>query len=166
MIEQNFSAFGLRAQAQFRALQSRLCEQLEELDGRAKFRLDAWDRPGGGGGHTATIADGDLFEKGGVSWSAVWGRLDDEGLRRLGGTEREFHATGTSLVLHPRNPYVPAVHANFRYLERGDSAWFGGGSDLTPVYPTSEDAVAFHAAWKAVCDKHDPSYYPRFKRWC
>ena len=166
MIEQNFSAFGLRAQAQFRALQSRLCEQLEELDGRAKFRLDAWDRPGGGGGHTATIADGDLFEKGGVSWSAVWGRLDDEALSRLGGTEREFHATGTSLVLHPRNPYVPAVHANFRYLERGERAWFGGGSDLTPIYPTVEDAVAFHAAWKAVCDKHDPSYYPRFKRWC
>jgi coproporphyrinogen III oxidase len=69
-------------------------------------------------------------------------------------------------VLHPRNPHVPTVHANFRYFERGPDAWFGGGSDLTPVYPVVEDAQAFHAAWKQTCDRHDPTYYPRFKRWC
>jgi coproporphyrinogen III oxidase len=171
-MEQSFSPFGLRAQALFRALQSRLCEELAELDGMARFRLDAWDRPGGGGGHTAVIADGDLFEKGGVSWSAVWGEFDDETIARLESSQRaqapgrQFFATGISIVLHPRNPYVPTVHANFRYLERGTDSWFGGGSDLTPVYPTLDDAKAFHAAWKAVCDRHDPSYYPRFKRWC
>ncbi|MBV8223525.1 MAG: oxygen-dependent coproporphyrinogen oxidase [Candidatus Eremiobacteraeota bacterium] len=166
VIEQPVSTRGLRAQALFRALQSRLCEALEELDGRAKFKLDVWDRPGGGGGHTATIADGDLFEKGGVNWSAVWGAFDDAALARLGGSERVFHATGTSLVLHPRNPHVPAVHANFRFLERGTDAWFGGGSDLSPAYPTFEDTVHFHRAWKEVCDRHDASYYQNFKRWC
>lgn len=166
MSQEQGSAFALRAQAHFRALQSRLCEELAALDGAAKFRLDAWDRPGGGGGHTATIADGNLFEKGGVNWSAVWGDMDDEAIKRLGGSERIFSATGCSVVLHPRNPFVPIVHANFRYLERGNSAWFGGGADLTPVYPELEDAQHFHATWKAVCDKHDRSYYPRFKRWC
>lgn len=172
MIEQTSSPFGLRAQALFRALQSRLCEELAELDGAARFRLDPWDRPGGGGGHTATISDGDVFEKGGVNWSAVWGEFDDAALEQLArmdspaGKTRAFFATGISIVLHPRNPYVPTVHANFRYLERGDDAWFGGGSDLTPIYPTLEDARSFHAAWKAVCDRHDPSYYPTFKRWC
>jgi coproporphyrinogen III oxidase len=175
VIEQNFSAFGLRAQSVFRALQSRLCEELADLDGRSSFHLDAWDRPGGGGGHTATIAEGDLFEKGGVNWSAVWGEFDDRALasmqrpgaaQRNGPQDRRFFATGISIVLHPRNPYVPTVHANFRYLERGEDCWFGGGADLTPVYPTVEDATSFHAAWKAVCDRHDPSYYPAFKRWC
>jgi coproporphyrinogen III oxidase len=180
VIEQGGSPFFLHAQAHFRALQSRLCEQLADLDGAGKFKLDAWDRPGGGGGHTAMMSDGELFEKGGVNWSAVWGEFDDEALRRLAKpsadgaerhaagdkAERRFFATGTSLVLHPRNPHVPTVHANFRYFERGPDAWFGGGSDLTPVYPVVEDAQTFHAAWKQTCDRHDPTYYPRFKRWC
>jgi coproporphyrinogen III oxidase len=160
------SEFCLRVQANFRGLQSRLCEELAELDGAARFTFDAWDRPGGGGGHSAIITDGDLFEKGGVNWSAVWGDFDDHALSRLGGSERRFVATGCSVVLHPRNPFVPTVHANFRYLERGAGAWFGGGSDLTPVYPYEEDARHFHTTWKQVCDRHDPSYYPRFKRWC
>lgn len=167
MIEQTSSAFGLRVQALFRALQSRICEELADLDGGARFRLDAWDRPGGGGGHTATMADGAVLEKAGVNWSAVWGEFDDEALKQLNrGDGRAFFATGISIVLHPRNPYVPTVHANFRYIERGDDTWFGGGSDLTPIYPWLEDAQSFHAAWKAVCDRHDSSYYPRFKRWC
>ena len=178
MMEQGGSALFLRAQTYFRALQSRVCEELAELDGAGRFMLDAWDRPGGGGGHTTTMADGELFEKAGVNWSAVWGEFDDEALRRLekpaaddrhvaaDGSRRQFFATGTSLVLHPRNPHVPTVHANFRYLERGADAWFGGGADLTPVYPVAEDAQSFHAVWKQVCDRRDPAYYPRFKRWC
>ncbi|MBV8171003.1 MAG: oxygen-dependent coproporphyrinogen oxidase [Candidatus Eremiobacteraeota bacterium] len=164
--ERSHSEHAIRAHDAFRGLQTHLCEELSRLDGTATFHHDLWERPGGGGGDTAVIADGDLFEKGGVNWSAVWGTFDDEALRRLGGTEREFYATGTSLVLHPRNPYVPAVHANIRYLERGNDAWFGGGSDLTPVYPEIEDAVAFHRAWKNACDRHDPAYYARFKQWC
>jgi coproporphyrinogen III oxidase len=163
------SEFALGMQAYFRALQSRLCEQFAALDGSKKFQLDTWDRPGGGGGHTATMAGGDLFEKAGVNWSAVWGELDDAALARgalSGPGERRFFATGLSLVLHARNPFVPTVHANFRYLERGDDAWFGGGCDLTPVYPDVDDARHFHEAWRRACDRHDPEYYPRFKRWC
>ena len=160
------SEFGLRMQAYFRALQSRLCDELAAFDGKRKFRLEAWDRPGGGGGHTAIIADGDVFEKGGVNWSAVWGEFDDAALARLDPGSRTFFATGCSIVLHARNPFVPTVHANFRYLERGNDAWFGGGSDLTPTYPDAEDARHFHQSWKEVCDRHDPSYYERFKRWC
>ena len=160
------SEFGLRMQALFRAMQSRLCEELAQLDGKRKFQLDAWDRPGGGGGHTATIADGDLFEKGGVNWSAVWGEFDDAALARLGPGSRQFCATGCSLVLHARNPFVPTVHGNFRYLERGDDAWFGGGCDLTPTYPDFDDARHFHESLKRACDRHDTSYYERFKLWC
>lgn len=146
--------------------QQRVCTELARLDGAASFSFDPWQRSGGGGGLTAIIADGDLFEKGGVNTSAVWGEFDDAALRRLGGAEREFFATGISLVLHPRNPMVPTVHANFRFLRRGGDAWFGGGSDLTPAYPAAEDATAFHRAWKRICDRHDAEYYPRFKRWC
>jgi coproporphyrinogen III oxidase len=164
--DRQHSEHASRAGEFFHTLQARLCEELSALDGGAAFDHDVWERPGGGGGDTATIANGDLFEKGGVNWSAVWGEFDDEALRRLGGSVRDFYATGTSIVLHPRNPHVPAVHANFRYLERGKDAWFGGGSDLTPFYPVLEDAISFHQAWKAVCDLHDPEYYPRFKRWC
>src|SRR4029453_1822272 len=87
--------------------------------------------------------------------------------KKIGGGEgREFFATGVSLVLHPHNPYVPTVHANFRYLEKGDSAWFGGGSDLTPYYPFREDVVPFHRTPKQACDRHDAAYYPKFKKWC
>ena len=139
---------------------------LEGLDGRARFVHDVWDRPGGGGGVTAVLSDGALFERAGVNRSAVWGEFDDAMLARLGGDERTFFATGISLVLHPRSPMVPTVHANFRYLERGSDAWFGGGSDLTPYYPYEDDVRHFHRAWKTVCDRHDPSYYARFKSWC
>jgi coproporphyrinogen III oxidase len=82
------------------------------------------------------------------------------------GSGRKFHAVGTSLVLHPRNPLAPTVHANFRYLEHGDAGWFGGGSDLTPYYLYEEDARHFHQTWKAACDRHDPACYARFKKTC
>jgi coproporphyrinogen III oxidase len=82
------------------------------------------------------------------------------------GSGTEFFATGISLVFHPRSPMVPAVHANFRYLERGDAQWFGGGTDLTPYYPYDEDAVHFHRTIKLACDRHDRDFYVRFKKWC
>jgi coproporphyrinogen III oxidase len=156
---------GRRMQALCEERQRDICAQLSALDGTA-FRFDAWQRPGGGGGLSAVLAEGPLFEKAGVNVSTVWGDLDEAALRRLGGGERSFFATGLSMVLHPRNPFVPTMHANFRYLRRGADAWFGGGSDLTPFYPQYDDVVAFHAAWKRICDRHDPGYYPRFKRWC
>ena len=153
-------------QAYFARLQSQVCESLENLDGLARFHEDRWERRGGGGGTSKILTRGALFEKAGVNTSAVWGELDETALRALGGAERRFFATGISMVLHPKSPMVPAMHANLRYIERGDRSWFGGGSDLTPTYPEEEDARAFHRRWKAVCDRHDPTFYPRFKRWC
>ena len=146
--------------------QADLCTLLEACDGSGRFVRDAWERPGGGGGVTAVMSDGGVFEQAGVNSSAVWGEFDDVALEKLGGEERRFYATGVSLVLHPRSPMVPTVHANFRYFERGDDRWFGGGSDLTPYYPYDEDCRHFHEVWKSACDRHDPQHYARFKRWC
>ena len=157
---------GERARSLFESQQQRICTRLAAADGEQDFRFDRWERAGGGGGLTAVLSDGRVFEKAGVNTSTVWGELDDAGLAKLGGVERTFFATGISLVLHPRSPMVPTMHANFRYLTRGENAWFGGGSDLTPTYPFAEDASAFHRAWKAICDRHDAGYYPRFKAWC
>lgn len=155
-----------RTSAYLHDLQSRLCAQLGDLDGVGDFKPDGWGHPGGGGGITAVLTDGDLFEQAVVNTSTVWGEFEAAALRELGGVERHFFATGISVILHPRSPMVPTVHANARYFERGRDAWFGGVSDLTPYYPYKEDAIHFHRHWKAVCDRHDPGYYARFKRWC
>jgi len=155
-----------RVEAWVEQMQDEFVGALERLDGGGTFKRDRWQRPGGGGGVTAILSDGAMFEQAGVNRSAVWGEFGDTALARLGGTDREFYATGVSLVLHPRSPMVPTIHANFRYFERGPDAWFGGGSDLTPYYPYEEDARHFHTTWKRACDAHDASYYPRFKKWC
>jgi coproporphyrinogen III oxidase len=159
----------MRAQTQefFTYLQDKICHGLEEADGGARFQEDKWQREGGGGGRTRVMEEGAVFEKAGVNFSAVEGFLPDEFAKKIAlGEGREFFATGVSLVLHPRNPYAPTVHANFRYLEKGSARWFGGGLDLTPYYPFREDARHFHHTLKEACDKHDPGYYPRFKKWC
>jgi coproporphyrinogen III oxidase len=156
-----------QAAAYFRQLQDRICQALEEVDGRARFREDLWDRPGGGGGRTRVLADGAVFEKAGVNFSQVWGEFSEEFARSMPGEGRAFQATGISLVLHPLNPMVPTVHANFRFLCKGDTAWFGGGADLTPYYPYREDVIHFHRVWKTVCERHAPPVdYRRFKQWC
>lgn len=147
-------------------LQDRICEALERADGAMRFREDAWQRPGGGGGRTRVLEGGALFEKAGVNFSEVFGELDEAFAARLQGTGRSFYATGVSLVLHPRNPFVPTVHANYRYIVQGERAWFGGGADLTPYYLFEEDARHFHQTLKDACDRSDPSYYPRFKATC
>ncbi len=156
-----------RTQEFFSYLQDKICRAIEEADGGASFREDNWLREGGGGGRTRVVEEGAIFEKGGVNFSAVEGVLPEEFARKIElGDGRSFFATGVSLVLHPRNPYVPTVHANFRYLEKGDANWFGGGADLTPYYPYREDAVHFHRTLREACDKHGEDYYPRFKKWC
>jgi coproporphyrinogen III oxidase len=160
-----------RSQEFFSKLQDKICRSLEEADGEARFREDLWQREGGGGGRTRVIEEGAVFEKAGVNFSAVEGVLPEEFAGRIAeGIEnaegREFFATGISLVLHPRNPYVPTVHANFRYLEKGRAFWFGGGADLTPFYPFRDDVIHFHQRLKEACDKHDEQNYPRFKKWC
>jgi len=150
----------------FRDLQDRITEALEKLDGSI-FREDLWSREGGGGGRTRVLENGEVFEKAGVNFSAVAGNLPEEFAAKIPlGTGTFFSAAGVSLVLHPRSPMIPTVHANFRYLEKGDAAWFGGGTDLTPYYPFLEDAVHFHRTLKSVCDRHDSAYYPKFKKWC
>src|SRR5688572_27239071 len=155
-----------RAGDYFRGLQDRICNGLETADGMF-FREDLWSREGGGGGRTRVLENGGLFEKAGVNFSSVSGDLPPEFAEKIPrGTGTNFFATGVSLVLHPATPMVPTVHANFRYLEKGDAAWFGGGMDLTPYYPHAEDAVHFHRTIKSVCDKHDADFYPRFKKWC
>jgi coproporphyrinogen III oxidase len=161
------SQLAQRAAYFFKGLQDGICQALEAADGSAAFREDAWDRQGGGGGRTRVVEEGGIFEKAGVNFSEVHGELEPQVASKLPlGDGTRFYATGISLVLHPRSPMIPTVHANFRYLERGASGWFGGGTDLTPYYPYLEDAVHFHKTLKEACDQHDPDLYPRFKKWC
>jgi coproporphyrinogen III oxidase len=156
---------GEEAATFFRGLQDDIVAALERADGD-KFRQDEWDRPGGGGGRSRVLADGGLFEKAGVNFSDVHGELRPEMAASLPGDGLRFRATGVSLVLHPRNPRVPTMHANVRHLERGSVSWFGGGTDLTPYYVVPEDAVHFHRTLRDVCVQFDAGFYPRFKRWC
>lgn len=153
-------------------LQNTICTKLEEIDGKAKFREDIWERPEGGGGRTRVIEDGLVFEKGGVNISAVHGALPKSMQAYFNVGEVDFFACGLSLVIHPKNPLVPTVHANWRYFEMYDKKgvivdqWFGGGQDLTPYYLFEEDAIHFHQVCKNACDKHDPSFYLDFKKKC
>src|SRR5688572_24965512 len=156
-----------RAAARFRELQSEICGALEASDGAARFGSDAWSRPGGGGGVSRILTEGAVLEKGGVGWSNVEGELPADYAKQLPGEGRAFRACGVSLVIHPRSPMIPTTHANFRFLEKGDVAWFGGGADLTPYYLFPEDARHFHATLAAACEAHPAvADYPRFKKWC
>lgn len=148
------------------ALQDEICAAIEKIDGGTSFREELWARPGGGGGRTRILAEGNVFEKAGVNTAAVHGPVPLALEGELLGDGPDFYATGVSLVLHPRNPHIPTVHANYRYIERGDTCWFGGGADLTPYVLYEEDARHFHAQMKSACDRHDPAFYPKFKAWC
>jgi coproporphyrinogen III oxidase len=149
-----------------RGWQDEVTAALERAEPKARFREDLWDRPGGGGGRTRVLEGGELFERAGVNFSDVHGELPEPLADSLPGSGRRFRATGVSIVIHPLSPMVPATHANYRFLERGETCWFGGGADLTPYYLYEEDARHFHRTLKAACDRHDPALYPRFKRAC
>ena len=161
-----------RFYAYIQDLQDRITGALEAEDGLARFREDLWKRPEGGGGRTRVIENGGVFEKGGVNISAVHGPLPGSMQQYFGVGEVDFFACGLSLVLHPKNPMVPTVHANWRYFEMYDQGgkvvdqWFGGGQDLTPYYLFEEDAIHFHKVCKAACDAHHPSFYPEYKEKC
>jgi coproporphyrinogen III oxidase len=151
----------------FKGLQDRICAGLEKADGGTTFREDTWTRAGGGGGRTRVIADGAVIEKGGVNFSEVYGEFSPEFAKQIPGDGLAFTATGLSLVIHPRSPLVPTVHANFRFLTHGSKAWFGGGGDLTPYYPFKEDVIHFHRVWKKVCDAHPgAANYAKMKADC
>jgi len=153
-------------------LQDRICTALEQEDGKAKFIEDKWERPGGGGGRTRVLADGEVFEQAGVNFSHVHGdNLPASATaQRPELSGRSFQATGVSLVIHPNNPYVPTSHANVRFFiaEKAGAEpvwWFGGGFDLTPYYPFKEDVVSWHQVARDACAPFGDQYYPKFKQW-
>lgn len=153
-------------------LQNNICHSLETADGKAKFVEDAWTREEGGGGKTRVIANGNVFEKGGVNTSVVYGDVTDAMRTQLKIDGAKWFACGLSLVIHPYNPFVPTVHANYRmfelYNEKDETIdrWFGGGTDLTPYYLYEEDARHFHQTYKDACDDFDASFYQKFKTDC
>ncbi|MBO0591416.1 oxygen-dependent coproporphyrinogen oxidase [Cellulophaga sp. E16_2] len=153
-------------------LQDTITSKLQEVDGSVKFQEDLWERPEGGGGRTRVIENGAVFEKGGVNISEVHGALPESMQKYFGVEDADFFACGLSLVLHPKNPMVPTVHANWRYFEMYDKEgnivdqWFGGGQDLTPYYLFEEDATHFHSVCKKACDAHNPNFYTTYKKRC
>lgn len=158
----------------FQSLQDAICSSLEQTDNtgglgeKARFHQDIWTRDEGGGGRTRIIQHGNIIEKGGVNYSAVYGSVPDflthENKTDL--SNHTFYATGVSIVLHPKNPMVPIIHMNVRYFEMSNGMWwFGGGIDLTPHYVDKADAHLFHKTLKLACDRHSPNYYADFKKW-
>ncbi len=166
-----------RAAAWFEALRDRICaafEALEEACGApapgglppGRFVRERWDRPGGGGGVMAMMRGGRVFEKVGVNVSTVWGELQAPFAGQIpgAGEDRQFWASGISLVAHPRSPHVPPAHMNTRHI-RTTKAWFGGAADLNPIYPDEGDTAAFHARLRRACEGYGEEAYDRFKRW-
>ncbi len=153
--------------AKFRELQLFITNELERVDGKARFEEDEWFREEGGGGFTRTLKNGNLIEKGGVAFSAVDGPVSDIMRKQLQLVGQTFSATGVSIVLHPNNPHVPIIHMNVRYfeLDGGKTFWFGGGIDLTPHYIVEENAKEFHEDLKLICDKYNSEFYSKFKPW-
>ena len=149
-------------------IQDEISRGLELIDGKAHFLEETWERPGGGGGRTRVIRDGGVFEQGGINFSEVYGDELPPSItnQRPEAKGHKWYAAGTSMVLHPRNPYIPTTHLNYRYFEAGPVWWFAGGADLTPFYPYLEDARHFHHVHKDACDSIDTDFYKVFKLWC
>ncbi|XP_041773322.1 oxygen-dependent coproporphyrinogen-III oxidase [Anopheles merus] len=179
MLDANKNDMKCRMEELVMRIQHDFCRSLEaEENFGKKFLVDRWERKEGGGGITCVLQDGDVFEKAGVNISVVHGNLPKGAIqqmrsrgKQLADGELPFFAVGVSAVIHPRNPFVPTIHFNYRYFEVTDSTgqkqwWFGGGTDLTPYYLNEEDAKHFHRTLKEACDSHDATYYPKFKEWC
>ena len=165
-----------------RDAQDSICKAIEDIDG-TKFRQDTWVREDGGGGITRVMQDGNVWEKAGVNVSVVYGSMPPEAYRAATGNADAlkgkdnlgrvpFFAAGISSVMHPRNPHAPTMHFNYRYFETEEwnglpgQWWFGGGTDITPSYVDVDDMKHFHGTYKKVCDRHDPTYHAKFKKWC
>lgn len=160
-----------RVQAYLTGLQATLCTQLAIADGAKTFSEDTWVRDQGGGGRSRLLTDGAVFEQAGVNYSSVYGAHlpPSATVTRPELADKAFHAVGVSLVLHPRNPYVPTAHCNVRYFEAQTTPttwWFGGGFDLTPYYGFTEDAIHWHKTARDACSPLGGESYTRFKRWC
>lgn len=174
-----------QAAAWFATLRDDLCAALETIEDDVvgpnpssegdpgRFERQAWQRPAGeagaghGGGGVMSVLRGRVFEKAGVNVSTVHGEFSEEFRARIPGAAEDprFWAAGISVVIHPRSPLLPAAHMNTRMIVT-TKGWFGGGGDLTPVFPDDEETARFHKAYKDACDAHDPAYYPKFKQWC
>jgi coproporphyrinogen III oxidase len=164
------------AESWFIKLRDDICAAFEALEDNAscvlndkpagRFERTPWNRAEGGGG-VMSLMKGRVFEKVGVNVSTVYGEFSPEFRGQIQGTENSgaFWASGISLVAHMCSPLVPAVHFNTRFIVT-EQSWFGGGGDLTPMYPDDAETAVFHQAFKEACDKHDPAYYPQFKEWC
>lgn len=153
-------------------LQDTITQALEHYEEDKKFLEDKWNREEGGGGRSRVLENGQIFEKAGVNISAVHGPLPESLQDYFQVEKSNFYACGISLVIHPKNPMIPTVHANFRYFEMHDQndqltkQWFGGGLDLTPYYLFDEDATHFHQVCKSACDRHGKDLYPPYKKRC
>jgi coproporphyrinogen III oxidase len=154
----------------FRSLRDEICSSFEglerEIGSQAKFERNNWNREGGGGGEMS-LMKGKIFEKVGVNISTVEGKFSESFAKEIPGTDSDtsFWASGISLVAHMESPLVPAIHMNTRLIITGKS-WFGGGTDLTPTFPYQEDTEYFHSILKEACDKFNPHYYEKYKKWC
>ena len=157
-----------RARDLLMGLQDSICAGLEAVDGEGRFQEESWERPEGGGGRSRVMKAGRVFEQGGVNFSEVQGEELPPSIlnQRPEAKGHPWFAIGTSMVLHPRSPWIPTVHLNYRYFEAGPVWWFGGGADLTPYYPFLEDARHFHRTLKDACETINPAYHSVFKPWC
>ena len=157
-----------RAKSLLMNLQEKICNKLEILDGKELFKEESWIRPEGGGGRSRVLKNGKIFEQAGVNFSEVYGSELPQSIisQRPEAKGHKWFATGTSLVLHPRNPFIPTVHLNYRYFEAGPVWWFGGGADLTPYYPYLSDVRHFHKSHLEACGKINPNLHKVFKPWC
>ena len=162
----NFNSMGNREVVSnwFKALQKNIISALEGEESTSRFGREEWQREGGGGGLTCLLKDGEVFEKAGVNFSAVYGRTPEAIQKSFNTDADSFYATGVSIVIHPVNPFVPIIHMNIRYFELSNGqCWFGGGIDLTPAYVFPEDCLFFHSGLKRSCDTFDKGWYARFK---
>ena len=157
-----------RAKKLVLGLQDEICYGLETIDGEGKFIEESWERPEGGGGRSRVLKNGKVLEQGGVNFSEVHGNELPPSIinQRPEAKGHSWFATGTSMVLHPKNPYIPTIHLNYRYFEAGPVWWFGGGADLTPFYPYLSDTRHFHSCHKAACDSINTDLHKVFKPWC
>ena len=157
-----------RAKKLVLGLQDEICAGLETIDGEGKFTEESWERSEGGGGRSRVLKNGKVLEQGGVNFSEVHGNELPPSIinQRPEAKGHSWFATGTSMVLHPKNPYIPTIHLNYRYFEAGPVWWFGGGADLTPFYPYLSDTRHFHSCHKAACDSINTDLHKVFKPWC
>ncbi|NHB93308.1 oxygen-dependent coproporphyrinogen oxidase [Photorhabdus cinerea] len=157
----------------FLSLQDKICQQLEQADGTAKFTEQSWQREEGGGGRSRIMREGTVFEQAGANFSHVSGTMLplSATAHRPELAGRSYQAMGVSVVIHPLNPYIPTSHANVRFFiaeKKGESPvwWFGGGFDLTPYYGFEEDAIHWHTTARNICQPYGEDIYPKYKKWC